>query len=73
MAIKLAVGDVVELKSGGPLLTVVKDRVEQGSKFVQVAWFDGAAVLKQEVLPKDSLQVKGVKPSPEGAAVPTAE
>lgn len=55
MSVKLAVGHLVKLKSGGPWLTVVKDRPEAGSKFVVAAWFDGS-VLSQELLPKDALE-----------------
>jgi uncharacterized protein YodC (DUF2158 family) len=57
MALKLIVGDLVKLKSGGPWTTVTKDRPEQGSKFVQVSWFDGSA-LRSEVLPKEALEAK---------------
>ncbi|MNR71473.1 hypothetical protein D3C71_20990 [compost metagenome] len=64
---KLTVGTVVELHSGGPLMTVMKERVEQGSKFTQVGWFAGTE-LKQEVLPKDALKVKAEAPSKEAAA-----
>lgn len=55
MAIKFSVGDVVRLRSEGPWTTVTKDRPEVGSKFVEVAWFDGSA-LRREVLPKEALE-----------------
>lgn len=58
---KLAVGTVVELHSGGPSMTVFKDRPEEGSKFVGVAWFNGT-VLAREVLPKDALKVTAEAP-----------
>lgn len=54
-AIKFSLGDVVRLKSGGPWLTVTKDRPEAGSKFVGVSWFDGSH-LESDVLPKDALE-----------------
>lgn len=54
MAIKLTTGNQVKLKSGGPWLTVTKDKPEQGSKFVEVSWFDGSA-LNTKILPKDAL------------------
>lgn len=55
MAIKLTVGNLVKLKSDGPWLTVTKDKPEQGSKFVEVAWFDGSSLCSR-VLPKDALE-----------------
>jgi uncharacterized protein YodC (DUF2158 family) len=55
MARKLVVGDVARLKSGGPWMTVVKDKLEVGSKFVGMAWFDGSA-LSNEVFPRDALE-----------------
>ncbi len=55
MALKFAVGDIVRLKSGGPWMTVVKDRPEAGSKFVVTAWFNGSS-LETEQFPKDALE-----------------
>lgn len=55
MAFKFVTGDIVKLKSGGPWTTVTKDRLEAGSKFVQISWFDGSS-LAHEVLPKDALE-----------------
>ena len=55
MSVKLAIGHLVRLKSDGPWMTVTKDRPEAGSKFVEVAWFEGAG-LRREVLPKDALE-----------------
>ncbi len=69
MAVKLAVGVVVELRSGGPLMTVVKDRVEEGNKFVQVSWFAGVE-LRKEVLPKDALTVKAEVVTPAAQGTP---
>ncbi len=57
MAIKLITGDLVKLKSGGPWMTVTKDKPEQGSKFVQASWFD-ASELRSEVFNKDALEPK---------------
>ena len=57
MAAKLVIGDVVKLRSDGPWMTVVKDKTEQGTKFVQAAWFDGSA-LKNEVFHRDTLDAK---------------
>ncbi|KWU23347.1 DUF2158 domain-containing protein [Burkholderia cenocepacia] len=63
-----AVGAVVELLSGGPLATVVRDKnLEAGSKFVEIAWFDGSS-LKKEILPKDALREKTPAPSSKPAA-----
>lgn len=76
MSLKYAVGALAELLSGGPVMTVVKDRPEEGSKFVQVAWFEGSA-LRKEVLPKDAMKVvaeapaKPAKPAKDSA--PSAE
>lgn len=55
MARKLAVGDVARLKSGGPWMTAVKDKLEAGSKFIAMAWFDGSA-LSNEVFPREALE-----------------
>lgn len=55
-AVKLVVGHIVKLKSGGPWMTVTKDRLELGSKFVQASWFSGAE-LKTEVFHKDALEL----------------
>lgn len=62
MAVKLVVGSVARLKSGGPWMTVTKDRTDQGSKFVQVSWFDGST-LSHEIFPKDALEPKDVEPA----------
>jgi uncharacterized protein YodC (DUF2158 family) len=55
MARKLVVGDVARLKSGGPWMTAVKDKLEVGSKFIGMAWFDGSA-LSNEVFPREALE-----------------
>ncbi len=52
---KYVVGAVVRLKSGGPFMTVTKDKPEQGSKFLGVSYFDGSA-LKDAVLPKEAIE-----------------
>jgi uncharacterized protein YodC (DUF2158 family) len=65
--VKLVVGSVVRLESGGPWMTVVKDRPEAGSKFVEVAWFNGTD-MRREVLPKEALS-----PSPETIAAQKAK
>ena len=63
--IKLVVGSVVRLKSGGQWMTVTKDKPEAGSKFIGVSWFNGTA-LEQEVLPKDAVE-------PDEATIKAAE
>lgn len=55
MAFKFFIGAVAQLKSGGPLMTVTKDKPEAGSKFVGVTFWEGN-VLRTEVLPKEALQ-----------------
>ena len=55
MAAKFVIGDVVKLKSDGPWMTVTRDKVEIGSKFVGTAWFSGSD-LKSEVFPKEALE-----------------
>lgn len=74
MSIKFAVGALAELLSGGPAMTVVKEKTEDSSKLAQFAWFDGTD-LRREVLPKDA--VKLVAAAPEkvkaAAAAPAAE
>ena len=62
-AVKLVVGHIVKLKSGGPWMTITKDRPEQGSKFVQASWFDGSA-LKAELFPKDALELDPASVTP---------
>lgn len=57
MALKLITGDLVKLKSGGPWMTVTKDKPEQGSKFVQASWFDASA-LNRDIFHKDALEAK---------------
>jgi len=63
--IKLVVGGVVRLKSGGPWMTVEKDKAERGSKFVGVVYFDGTS-LKRDELPKDAIE-------PDEATIKAAE
>ena len=73
MAAKLVVGDVVKLRSDGPWLTVVKDRLEQGPKFVQASWFDGST-LKSEVFPREALVAKDTgEGAPKGAKPAAAD
>lgn len=75
MSLKLSVGALVELLSGGPTMTVVKDRPEEGSKFAGVAWFDGSS-LRREVLPRDAIKVVAeapAKPAKAKADSPAAE
>lgn len=62
MSLKLSVGAVAELLSGGPLMTVVKDKAEDSSKLAVFAWFDGSA-LRREVLPKDAVKVTAEAPA----------
>lgn len=79
MAIKLIVGNLAKLKSGGPWLTVSKDRLEQGSKFLELSWFDGSR-LEHAVLAVETLeahpsvaQEAAAKAAAKAAPVPTAE
>jgi uncharacterized protein YodC (DUF2158 family) len=55
MAFKYFVGAVVQLKSGGPLMTVTKDKPEAGSKFVGVTFWEGNT-LRTEILPKEAIE-----------------
>jgi len=64
-AIKYTVGGVVRLKSGGPWMTIEKDRAEKGSKFLAIVYFDGTT-LKRDELPKDAVE-------PDEATVKAAE
>ncbi|MHB0929648.1 MAG: DUF2158 domain-containing protein [Candidatus Nanopelagicales bacterium] len=62
MALKLNLGDVVKLKSGGPWMTVTRDRTEHGNKLIQVSWFDGSELvstfLAKEVLDLNPAAIK---------------
>lgn len=62
MSLKLSVGAIAELLSGGPLMTVVKDKTEESSKLAMFAWFDGSE-LRREVLPKDAVKVVAEAPA----------
>jgi len=64
-AFKFVVGGVVNLKSGGPSMTVTKEKPEAGPKFIGVSYFDGNT-LKHDVLPKDAVQ-------PDEATIKAAE
>lgn len=77
MAEKLKNGEIVRLRSGGPWMTVVKDKVEAGSKFVRAAWFNGSA-LESEEFPVVTLEVDPTrrlaeKTAAKGEAAPAAE
>ncbi len=53
----MEIGDTVELKSGGPAMTVV-DRVGEvhaAVPRVTVVWMDASDTLKSAILPVDSL------------------
>ena len=58
-SIRFVVGHTAKLKSGGPWMTITKDKPEAGSKFVETSWFDGAT-LSSQLFQKDALE-----PSPE--------
>ena len=45
---KLNEGDVVVLRSGGPLMTVASDVDEGSGETVLCVWFEGAAVTRCE-------------------------
>lgn len=42
MANNLKVGDVVQLKHGGPIMTVTEVATSNGKLMVWTVWFDGA-------------------------------
>lgn len=48
MAEKLKTGEIARLRSGGPWMTITKDKVEAGSKFVRASWFNGSALESEE-------------------------
>ena len=54
MADKYSKGDVVELKSGGPAMTIVSE-AEGNSMIYTCVWFKGAS-REQGRFPEDSLQ-----------------
>lgn len=53
--IKYVVGSVVRLKSGGPWMTVTKDKPEAGSKFIGVSFFEGDK-MADKVLPRAAVE-----------------
>jgi uncharacterized protein YodC (DUF2158 family) len=59
MVDQFKVGDIVQLRSGGPSMTVVNPRVFEGN--VRCFWFVGAEHLSAEFHP-DSLQVPEPEP-----------
>ena len=54
------IGDIVQLKSGGPLMTVQKVRTDE----VDCMWFDGSTLIKNTSFPLDTL----VQPKPAKSA-----
>jgi uncharacterized protein YodC (DUF2158 family) len=71
-AFKYVIGAVVQLKSGGPFMTVTKDKPEQGPKFVGVSFFDGNkldhAVLPKEAIKPDEATIKAAEQAEKAAA-----
>jgi uncharacterized protein YodC (DUF2158 family) len=65
-AVKLVVGDVVKLKSGGPWMTVTDDKFKAGNKTVACSWFSGDD-LRTEVFLKEALEPKN-PPAEQAAA-----
>jgi uncharacterized protein YodC (DUF2158 family) len=59
MAMTAKVGDIVRLKSGGPLLTVIGTQ----NGMAMVAWFDNGEMKtnKDEWLPIESLELESVR------------
>lgn len=68
MARKLGIGDVARLKSGGPWMTVTKDKPEVGTKFVGMSWFDGSALNSDIIFPKDALELDPTRQAADEAA-----
>jgi uncharacterized protein YodC (DUF2158 family) len=66
-SVKLAVGDVVKLKSGGPWLTVTEDKFKAGSKTVACSWFSGDD-LRTEVFLREALESKSAPEAPSSVA-----
>lgn len=65
--IKVAVGAIGELNSGGPSMTVIKEKTEESSKLAVFAWFDGST-LHRDVFPKDAVKMTHAAPVKEKAA-----
>jgi uncharacterized protein YodC (DUF2158 family) len=66
-AVRLVTGDLVKLKSGGPWMTVTKDKFEAGTKTVACSWFAGDD-LRTEVFLKEALEPKNPPAEPAAAA-----
>ena len=48
---KIEKGDTVQLKSGGPFMTVISDEFQSdGKSFVRCAWFDEAKKLESSFI-----------------------
>lgn len=58
MANTFAVGDIVQLKSGGPKMTVMRvgPKVPRASPVVFCAWFDGTKKFEGD-FPPDALEI----------------
>ena len=52
---QLPAGALVRLKSGGPLMTVLRDTYSGEDRMVSCAWFEGAAEHRNE-FPRPSIQ-----------------
>lgn len=50
-------GDVVQLKSGGPRMTVI----DIFNNLITVTWFDDSNNIKVTKFPIESLQIKSIK------------
>lgn len=51
------IGDLANIKSGGPALTITKAMFGEGEgALYEVAWHDQVGCLQKEVLPEDALE-----------------
>jgi uncharacterized protein YodC (DUF2158 family) len=60
----MKVGDLVKLKSGGPVMTISLVRERENLSVIQCKWFDSSNSLQTESFLKETLVLWRPQPSP---------